>query len=192
MALSEREEISLVWLGGLAADGGSPVGSCAFGDEPGVGRYRWPGEYRAHRADRAALRRARRPKPSKLAINEVLRAEVAEKLADWWSPEQVSRWLRLTYPDHLEVWVSHETSYLSFFTQWKLTESASRFAALPGVLESALWRDRRRAGYRRTGSAPGRSRVAVGSGSVSVATSSLWFCLFVGPGDKEYRQPSNH
>ena len=45
------------------------------------GRHR----YRAHRADRAASRRGRRPKPSKLAENPVLRAVVEEKLEEWWS-----------------------------------------------------------------------------------------------------------
>ncbi len=38
--------------------------------------------YRAHHADRAALRRARRPKPSKLAENPVLRQVVEEKLEE--------------------------------------------------------------------------------------------------------------
>ena len=75
--------------------------------------------YRAHHADRAALRRGRRPKPSKLAENPVLRAVVEEKLAEWWSPEQVVLWLKRTYGDHPEMYVSHETIYLSLFVQGK-------------------------------------------------------------------------
>ena len=74
---------------------------------------------RAHHADRAALRRARRPKPSKLAENPELRAIVEEKLEDWWSPQQVARWLRRSYPDNQEMYVSHETIYLSLFVQGK-------------------------------------------------------------------------
>ncbi len=59
------------------------------------GRHR----YRAHHADRAAVRRARRPKPSKLAENPVLRQVVEEKLGEWWSPQQVVLWLKRTYPE---------------------------------------------------------------------------------------------
>ena len=77
------------------------------------------GGYRAHRADRAASLRARRPKPSKLAENRELRSVVEEKLEEWWSPQQVVLWLKCTYPDDQEMWVSHETIYLSLFVQGK-------------------------------------------------------------------------
>ena len=75
--------------------------------------------YRAHRADRAALRRGRRPQPSKLATNHQLRMVVEEKLEEWWSPEQVVLWLKRTYPDNQEMQVSDETIYLSLFVQGK-------------------------------------------------------------------------
>ncbi len=75
--------------------------------------------YRAHHADRAAVRRARRPKPSKLAAHRELRGVVEEKLAEWWSPQQVVLWLKRTYPDDQEIQVSHETIYLSLFVQRK-------------------------------------------------------------------------
>ena len=75
--------------------------------------------YRAHRADRSAIRRARRPKASKLAENPGLRAVVEDKLDQWWSPEQVARWLRRSYPEDQEMQVSHETIYLSLFIQGK-------------------------------------------------------------------------
>ena len=65
------------------------------------GRHR----YRAYHADRGAVRRARRPKPSKLAENPELRAVVEEKLEDWWSPQQVAHWLRRSYPDNQEMYV---------------------------------------------------------------------------------------
>ena len=68
--------------------------------------------YRAHHADRDAVRRASRPKPSKLAENRELRGLVEEKLGEWWSPEQVVLWLKRTYPGNREMWVSHETIYL--------------------------------------------------------------------------------
>jgi IS30 family transposase len=62
--------------------------------------------YRAVVADQAALRRARRPKPAKLAIHPELCAAVEVKLALRWSPQQISGWLSETYPDRPEMWVS--------------------------------------------------------------------------------------
>ena len=70
-----------------------------------------------HRADRAAWSRARRPKACKLATNRPLRAEVEDKLEDFWSPQQISGWLARTYPGVEEMRVSHETIYLSLFIQ---------------------------------------------------------------------------
>jgi IS30 family transposase len=49
----------------------------------------------------AAWERARRPKRSKLAGNSRLREVVEVKLELKWSPEQISGWLRRTYPDDL-------------------------------------------------------------------------------------------
>lgn len=77
------------------------------------------GHYRALRADRAALGRARRPKAAKLAFNSRLRQVVEAKLAEWWSPQQISGWLPAAYPDDEEMRVSHETIYLSLFVQGK-------------------------------------------------------------------------
>ena len=73
--------------------------------------------YRAERAERNAWSRARRPKPAKLAINALLRAIVEEKLELKWSPEQIARWLKRTYPDREVMRISHETIYLSLFVQ---------------------------------------------------------------------------
>ena len=73
--------------------------------------------YRAHRADLAAWERARRPKPYKLAANLELWFAVEEKLGLWWSPQQISGWLKEAYPASPEMWVSHETIYLSLFVQ---------------------------------------------------------------------------
>ncbi len=73
--------------------------------------------YRAHRADRAAWQQARRPQVCKLATNPKLRAEVEDKLAVRWSPQQISGWLRHTYPSDEAMHVSHETIYLTLFIQ---------------------------------------------------------------------------
>ena len=120
LSLLEREEISRGVAGG---DSLRMVGA-RLGRAPSTvtrelarngGRHR----YRAHHADRAALRRARRPKPSKLATNHQLRMVVEEKLEEWWSPQQVVLWLQRTYGDSQEMRVSHETIYLSLFVQGK-------------------------------------------------------------------------
>ena len=120
LSLTEREEISR----GVAAGESLRMVAARLGRAPStvsreLVRNGGRGRYRAHRADRAALRRARRPKPSKLAENPRLRAVVEKKLAEWWSPEQVARWLKRTYPSDQEMWVSHETIYLSLFVQGK-------------------------------------------------------------------------
>jgi IS30 family transposase len=73
--------------------------------------------YRALIADRAARRRARRPKVAKLAGNRRLRTVVETQLAKYWSPKEISAWLARAYPDDAEMRVSHETIYMSLFVQ---------------------------------------------------------------------------
>lgn len=118
LSVTEREEISR----GLAAPDslraiahrlGRPASTVCREVNRNGGRAR----YRAHRADRAATRRASRPKVCKLVANPQLRRVVEEKLALWWSPQQISGWLRIAYPADPEMWVSHETIYLSLFVQ---------------------------------------------------------------------------
>jgi IS30 family transposase len=77
------------------------------------GRHR----YRAARAEERAWDRARRPKPCKLAAVPRLRELVAGKLADDWSPEQISGWLARTYPGEHALQGSTETIYRSLFVQ---------------------------------------------------------------------------
>ena len=120
LSLIEREEISR----GVAAGESMRCIAVRLGRAPStvsreLARNGARSGYRAHRADRAALSRARRPKPSKLAESRELRSVVEEKLEEWWSPQQVVLWLKRTYPDNQEMWVSHETIYLSLFVQGK-------------------------------------------------------------------------
>ncbi len=131
LSLLEREEISR----GVAAGDSLRMVAARLGRAPSTitrelarngGRHR----YRAHHADRTAWHRARRPKPSKLAENPVLRALVEEKLEEWWSPQQVVLWLKRTYPDDQEMQVSHETIYLSLFVQGKGKPAGFRGPAL--------------------------------------------------------------
>jgi IS30 family transposase len=58
-----------------------------------------------------------RPKPAKLARCRRLRRIVERKLEERWSPQQISAWLALEYPDRPELYVSHETIYQSLFVQ---------------------------------------------------------------------------
>jgi IS30 family transposase len=60
---------------------------------------------------------ALRPKACLLALNGRLRQAVAVKLERRWSPQQISGWLKLQYPDDESMHVSHETIYKSLFIQ---------------------------------------------------------------------------
>lgn len=73
------------------------------------------GQYIPERADRLAWERQRRPKPSKLARNPVLRGEVQRLLGRRYSPEQVSGRLKVEHPDDPAMRVSHETIYQSIY-----------------------------------------------------------------------------
>jgi IS30 family transposase len=117
LSLAEREEISL----GLRAHESLRSIARRVGRAPSTvsrelarnGGVR----YRAWRAERAATRRARRPKPAKLALNARLRGTVEAMLHKHWSPEQIARRLRSEYPHEPEMWVSHETIYQSLYVQ---------------------------------------------------------------------------
>jgi IS30 family transposase len=73
------------------------------------------GAYQPERAHRLAWERQRRPKPSKLSRNPVLRAEVQQMLTGRYSPQQASGRLRLLHPDDPAMRVSHETIYQSIY-----------------------------------------------------------------------------
>jgi IS30 family transposase len=118
LSLCEREEISRGLAGGeslrsiAARLGRAPSTICREVVSNG-GRRR----YRALAADRAALRRMRRPKPAKLATCGRLRTVVEAKLIERWSPQQISGWLVAEFPTDPEMRVSHETIYLSLYVQ---------------------------------------------------------------------------
>ena len=73
--------------------------------------------YRAAHADAHAWRRARRPKPCRLAQHARLRAVVAAQLHARWAPQQIAGWLVTEYPDDPTMRVSHETIYRSLYLQ---------------------------------------------------------------------------
>ena len=72
--------------------------------------------YRAIWAHRRASRCARRPKPFKLD-HPALFAQVREWLTLCWSPQEISKRLRLEYPDDPMMRVSHEAIYHSLYVQ---------------------------------------------------------------------------
>ena len=118
LSLVEREEISR----GLAAGESMRTIAGRLGRSPStvsreVGANGGARRYRACTADRAAVRRMRRPKPLKLVECDRLRQVVEEKLEVRWSPQQISGWLRLAFPDDPEMRVSHETIYMALFVQ---------------------------------------------------------------------------
>jgi IS30 family transposase len=73
--------------------------------------------YRASTAQGDADVKARRPKDAKLATKLLLRREVQARLEENHSPEQIAARLREDFPDDPEMWVSHETIYLSLYVQ---------------------------------------------------------------------------
>lgn len=118
LTLEEREEISR----GLAAGDSYRGIARRIGREPStvsreVKRCGGRRKYRAAGADRLAWKRAERPKPCILATNTRLRDLVAAKLAEQWSPEQISGWLVIEFPDDDTMRVSHETIYRTLFIQ---------------------------------------------------------------------------
>jgi transposase, IS30 family len=73
-------------------------------------------EYRAWRAHQRAREQARRPKAPKLACPQ-LAAQVGSWLQEWWSPQQISRRLRIEFPGDPMMHVSHETIYQALYVQ---------------------------------------------------------------------------
>lgn len=73
------------------------------------------GGYQPERAHRMAWDRQRRPRPSRLAQNPVLRGRVQQMPGQRYSPEQASGRLKMLHPDDPAMRVSHETIYQSIY-----------------------------------------------------------------------------
>ena len=118
LSLDEREEISRGVSAGLTLrDIARQLDRAPSTISREIARNGGVRHYRANRADEQAWDRARRPKPCRLALNGRLRCMVTGKLALDWSPEQISGWLKRTYPENESLQVSHETIYRCLFIQ---------------------------------------------------------------------------
>lgn len=118
LSLIEREEISRALAEGVSLRAiARRLGRAPSTISREITRHGGVARYRAAVADQRSWERARRPKPCKLAGSPELRALVASKLADQWSPEQISGWLARTYPGEHALQVSTETIYRSLFIQ---------------------------------------------------------------------------
>jgi len=82
-----------------------------------LARHREPrsGHYLPQRAHTRAWQRQRRPKPSKLATDALLRVEVQRLLKKRYSPEQVAGRLPVLFPDDESMRISHESIYQSLY-----------------------------------------------------------------------------
>ncbi len=118
LTLAEREEISR----GIRARISIRQIAASLGRSPStisreIARHGGPNRYRATEADASAWDRAKRPKPCCLATNAKLCSLVAKKLKLKWAPQQISGWLKRTYPADQTLQISHETIYRSLFIQ---------------------------------------------------------------------------
>ena len=118
LTLAEREDISR----GIAS--GSSIREIAKGLQRAastvsreVARLGGRPQYRASDAYQRAWESALRPKACLLANHVKLQELVASKLILDWSPEQISGWLKIRYPEDESMRVSHETIYRSLFIQ---------------------------------------------------------------------------
>jgi IS30 family transposase len=81
-----------------------------------IARNRKPdGRYQPWYAHNQAYLRRRRPKPRRLARDPALREAVAGKLAQRWSPAQISRWLRRRYRRRATWQLCTETLYQAIY-----------------------------------------------------------------------------
>ena len=118
LGLAEREEISRGLVAGMSVRTiARELNRAPSTISREIRRHGGSHAYRAALADRAAWRNARRPKRCRLASEPRLRRLVAARLQADWSPEQIARWLVMTYPDDPTRRVSHETIYRTLYVQ---------------------------------------------------------------------------
>jgi len=118
LTLPEREEISR----GIACHMSMRAIASNLGRSPStisreINRNGGYDYYRASQAEQSAWDKSLRPKPCKLSCYPLLNHNVASKLKQRWSPEQIAGWLKRKYSGDDCNRVSHETIYKSLFIQ---------------------------------------------------------------------------
>ena len=117
LSFQEREEIAV----GLAkGDSMRCIGMLLGRDPATISREaggQLKGAYRASRGEELAEQKSHRKRPRKLKLNVELRNAVEAGLAKHWSPEQISKRLKLEHPDNPEMQVSHETIYRALYVR---------------------------------------------------------------------------
>lgn len=114
----EREEISRGLAANIAVrDIALRLNRSASTISREINRHGGKENYRANIADQQAWKNAKRPKPYYLDQYPKLKEVIIEKLQNKWSPEQISGWLKETYPTEPKMHISHETIYKSLFIQ---------------------------------------------------------------------------
>jgi transposase, IS30 family len=122
LTFREREEIALGQAANLgvreiARQLGRAASTVSREIDRGCLTRRPRGRYRASVAQARAEQRARRPKPSKLALTPLLQAHVQQELLEGWSPEQIAGRLPEQFPDDEDMRISHEAIYQALFIQ---------------------------------------------------------------------------
>ncbi|MGH9033976.1 MAG: IS30 family transposase [Acidimicrobiia bacterium] len=117
LGIAEREEILVRLRAGKALSAiAHQLGRSASTISREVAANGGRAGYSAWSAHQRAREGARRPKPCKLRAGRLC-DEVARRLLELWSPDEIARRLPLDFPDDPEMRVSHETIYQSLFVQ---------------------------------------------------------------------------
>ena len=87
-----------------------------------------PAGYRPFEAHRHAVRGRARPRQRRADANPLLHALIAELLNQRWSPQQIARHLRSTFPDDPRMWLCHESIYQAVYQPGSALMRPSRLA----------------------------------------------------------------
>jgi IS30 family transposase len=118
LSLVEREQISRgLAMGQTLRAIARQLGRSASTVSREVNANGGPRRYRALAGERRAIGCAKRPRAGKLELSERLRAEVQAGLVQRWSPQQISARLLVSFPEDLEMRISHETIYQAVYVQ---------------------------------------------------------------------------